>query len=78
ILGPTSINDRYITEDLPCGLLPRAELGQLVGVPTRVIDGIVSIGSIVCREDYRQTGRTLKSLGLDGLSPEKIIAVVEA
>jgi opine dehydrogenase len=77
IIGPTSLEDRYITADLPCGLVPRSELGRVVGVPTPVIDGTVSIGAIVCQEDYWKTGRTLKQLGLEGLSATEIMNVVE-
>jgi len=77
ILGPCSVQDRYITEDLPYGLVPRSELGRLVGVPTPVIDGIISVGAVVCREDYWQTGRTLAKLGLAGMSKEQIRRVVE-
>ncbi|NIA13905.1 MAG: hypothetical protein GWP08_07480 [Nitrospiraceae bacterium] len=76
--GPTSIKNRYITEDLPFGLVPRAELGQLAGVPTPVIDGLVSIGSVICGEDYQRTGRTLTSLGLGGLDREGIVQMVES
>jgi opine dehydrogenase len=77
ILGPTSLKDRYITEDLPQGLVPRSELGRVVDVPTPVIDGVVSIGSVVCQEDYWKTGRTLERLGLSGLSRDEIMQVVE-
>ena len=77
ILGPCTVQDRYITEDLPFGLVPRSELGRLVGVPTPVIDGIISIGTVVCREDYWRTGRTLAKLGLAGMSKEQIRRVVE-
>jgi hypothetical protein len=45
------------------------------GVPTPVIDGLVSIGSVVCREDYWQTGRTLSKLGLASLDKAGILAV---
>lgn len=76
IIGPTSLGSRYITEDLPYGLVPRSELGRLAGVPTPVIDGIVSIGSIVCREDYWASGRTLERLGLEGLGREEIISML--
>jgi opine dehydrogenase len=76
IIGPCSVGDRYITEDLPFGLVPRSQLGQVVGVATPVIDGFVSIGSIVCREDYWQTGRTLEKLGLAGLDKDGILEVV--
>ncbi len=77
IKGPTSVHARYITEDLPYGLVPRCELGRLVGVPTKVTDGFVSIGSIVCQEDYWKSGRTLATLGLDDKTPEDIIHFLE-
>jgi opine dehydrogenase len=77
ILGPCTVQDRYITEDLPFGLVPRSQFGQVVGVSTPLIDGIVSIGSIVCREDYWQTGRTLEKLGLGGLDRTAILKIVE-
>ena len=77
IKGPTSVQARYITEDLPFGLVPRCELGRLVGVPTKVIDGFVSIGSVVCEADYWSTGRTLETLGLDGKTPEEIVQLLE-
>jgi len=78
ILGPASLRDRYITEDLPMGLVPRSELGRVVGVPTPVIDGIVSIGSVICKEDFWQTGRTLETLGISGMSRDDIVKVVTA
>ena len=76
IIGPTSLESRYITEDLPYGLVPRSELGRLAGVPTPVIDGIVSIGSIVCREDYWTNGRTLRTLGFENPSLDEIFGVL--
>ena len=77
ILGPCSVQDRYITEDLPFGLVPRSQLGGVVGVATPAIDGFVSIGSIVCQEDYWRTGRTLEKLGLAGLDKAGILGIVE-
>jgi opine dehydrogenase len=77
IVGPKSVQDRYIVEDLPMGLVPRSELGKLVGVPTPVIDAIVSIGSVVCQSDFWKSGRTLETLGLGGLSAEEICSIVD-
>ncbi|MDP2858402.1 MAG: NAD/NADP octopine/nopaline dehydrogenase family protein [Bacillota bacterium] len=76
IAGPHTIQDRYITEDLPFGLVPVSQLGDKLGIDTPLIDGIVSIGSVVCRENYWKTGRTLKRLGLDALSPCEIARYV--
>jgi opine dehydrogenase len=76
ILGPRSVRDRYITEDLPFGLVPRSQLGDVVSVATPVMDGFVSIGCVVCQEDYWQTGRTLEKLGLGGLDRDGILEAV--
>ncbi len=71
--GPHSIEDRYITEDLPYGLVPIAQLGELAGVPTPLIEAIVSLGSAVCGRDFSEQGRGLERLGLAGLAPEEIM-----
>ncbi len=76
IAGPHNLQDRYITEDLPFGLVPVSQLGDKLGVDTPLIDGIVSIGSVVCRENYWESGRTLERLGLDRLSPAEIASYV--
>ena len=76
IRGPTSLQDRYITEDLPYGLIPVAELGDRVGVETPTIDAILQIGSLVCERDFRGEGRDLEALGLAHLEPAQIIRYV--
>lgn len=76
VLGPTSLQDRYLTEDLPFGLVPVAELGDRAGVDTPLIDALIALGSVVCGHDFRRTGRTLRSLGVEALSLEAVLAHV--
>jgi opine dehydrogenase len=78
IPGPKSIHDRYITEDLPFGLVPIAELGDRVDVETPVIDSLVSLGCAVCNTDFWSEGRGLERLGLGQLSAAEIMAGVRA
>jgi opine dehydrogenase len=66
--GPLEVSDRYITEDIPYGLVAYASLGDLAGVATPVCDSIITLGSVINETDYRATGSTLESLGLGGLS----------
>lgn len=73
IAGPKSVDDRYITEDLPFGLVPLAELGALVGVATPLADAIVTLGSAVCGRDFRVEGRGLAALGLAGLDAGQVM-----
>ena len=72
IKGPSTLDDRYIIEDLPYGLVHRSQLGNLVNVSTPIIDGIINIGAVICETDFWK-GRTLKDLGLAGMTKEEIM-----
>ena len=71
--APKDLSARYITEDVPYGLVPMSELGKVLQVKTPVIDALITVASVANQEDYRATGRTLESLGLAGLSREEIL-----
>ena len=58
---------RYMIEDTRLGLSFLSSVARLAGVPTPLIDGFLAIGSAICGEDFRTTGRTLASLGLGRL-----------
>jgi len=58
---------RYMLEDVRIGLSFLASVGALAGVPTPLAGAFLAIGGAICQEDFMQTGRTLKTLGLDGL-----------
>ncbi len=63
---------RYLTEDIPFGLVPVASLGDMIGVETPTLDAIITIASVINETDYRAQGRTMKSLGLAGMSVDKL------
>lgn len=56
---------RYMLEDVRIGLSFLISVGKLAGAPTPLARAFLSIGGAICGEDFMQTGRTLKSLGLD-------------
>lgn len=74
--GPKSTDNRLLTEDIPYGLVPMASFAHLVDVPTPLMDAIITLSSTINEEDYRQTGRSLESLGLSGKTPDEIISYV--
>ncbi|MFZ7101558.1 MAG: NAD/NADP octopine/nopaline dehydrogenase family protein [Peptococcaceae bacterium] len=74
IIGPDKVDVRYITEDVPMGLVPISELARKAGVKTPVIDSIIEMANIVYGQNFRENGRTLARLGLDKVALEKIIA----
>ena len=70
--GPFSMQDRYITEDVPMGVTLTASLGRKLGIPTPTYDSIIHVASLVNETDYYRTGRNLANLKLDGLSAAQL------
>ena len=68
IQAPSTLNHRYITEDIPMSLVPIAALGQRYGVSVHAMDSIIRLACIIHRTDYWRRGRTLDKLGIDQLS----------
>jgi len=64
VLAPSTLNVRYIFEDVPTGLVPISSLGTAVGTPTPSIDTIINLANYMMKTDYRNTGRTIESMGL--------------
>lgn len=69
ISGPTDIRTRYITEDVPTGLVPMEAFGQLYGIATPTISALISLAHSLIGEDFRLSGRNLGRLGLTGMAP---------
>ena len=65
--GPFSIQDRYVTEDVPVGCHIYHELGKKYGVETPVIDSMITLGSVMTGKDFYKNGLTLDDLGIGQL-----------
>lgn len=76
IKAPSTLNHRYIFEDVPMSLVPIAALGQHFGVSVRGMDSIIRLACIIHRTDYWRRGRTLEKLGIDRLSVSELTQFV--
>ncbi|WP_067676683.1 NAD/NADP octopine/nopaline dehydrogenase family protein [Nocardia miyunensis] len=74
-LAPDTLDHRYLTEDVPCTLVPLFGLARVAGLSTPMLDSVVHIASVLCGEDFLSTGRTLTRLGWDGLD---VCGIVDA
>jgi opine dehydrogenase len=72
IKSPTTLDHRYIHEDVAYGLVPISEMGRFAGVETRTIDGLITLASELNRIDYRRDGLTLEKMGLAGVKRESL------
>ena len=65
--GPEHLKDRYVTEDVPYGMVLLSTLGDLLRVPTPTHDAVIQLASVINRTDYWKAGRGMKQLGLSKL-----------
>jgi opine dehydrogenase len=74
--GPSSLNTRFLYEDIPMGLCLLSSLGKKCFIPTPISDSLITIASSLLKKDFWKEGRTLEKLGLDEMSKEEIIDYV--
>ncbi|MEA5040147.1 MAG: NAD/NADP octopine/nopaline dehydrogenase family protein [Clostridiaceae bacterium] len=67
VLAPTDVDTRYIFEDIQTGCVPVSCLGKHLGVPTPIIDSVISWASSVYGRDFMVTGRNGERIDLDAV-----------
>ena len=72
ISAPSSIRVRYVSEDVPTGLVPLMEFARLANVDVPYIRTIIQLANGLSGTDYTKTGRTLASMGIEGMSIEEV------
>ncbi len=77
IKGPTSLSNRYVSEDIPIGLVCWSQLGDMVGVPTPLMQATVEIGIAISGVNYWRVGRTLHRCGLSGMTADELVQYAE-
>lgn len=73
ILAPAALHSRLLMEDIPTGILPFIELAGMVGVKVPLMESVFNVSQALLKADFRKTGRTLKRLGLEGLSAKAFL-----
>jgi opine dehydrogenase len=69
---PKSLDHKFITEDVPTGLVPMSALGAAARVRTPAIDALIEIARSMTGKDFAAEGRTLERLGLHGMDGTQI------
>ena len=75
--APTTIDTRYLNEDLPFGLAPWSSIGRKWGIPTPNIDAVIRIASTMVGVDYFTQGLTVEDLGIKNMNPEDVKVMIE-
>lgn len=72
--GPNSIDHRYITEDIPVGCKIYHDLGKKFGVPTPIIDSMITLGGAMHEKSFfEETRYDLDYLGIGHMNKEQLL-----
>jgi len=71
-LGPTSLQNRYITEDVPYGLATFCLIGKQVGVEMPLTRGLVEMAGSAAGHDFWKEARTPRDLGIAGMDVDQL------
>lgn len=63
--GPTKVDSRYISEDVPQGLVMLEALGKYLDVKTPICTALIEIASAALGRSMRAEGRTPEKLGVE-------------
>ena len=59
VKGPAELDNRYLTEDVPIGLVCFSQLGRQLGVDTKLMESVIYISNAVLGRDLYSNSRTL-------------------
>lgn len=71
--GPFDIlKDRYVSEDVPYGLVPVASIAKMIGVEVPTVVATIQLFSVMNQVDYWCDGWTVEKLGISGMNAEQL------
>lgn len=65
--GPVKVDSRYISEDVPQGLVMLEALGKSLQIPTPICTSLIEIATAALGRDLRAEGRTPEKLGKENI-----------
>ncbi len=70
--GPATLDTRFVTEDVPFGLLPLVLLGRVANTPMPLHEAGVAMFSALYGRDFQSENDLLPELGLADWTPEQL------
>jgi opine dehydrogenase len=76
IKAPDSLAHRYYREDFGHGLLPFVELASIAGVAIPLASSLLTLAAALTGIDYHVAGRTAATMGIAGMSKDRLLSHV--
>jgi len=74
--APGSLENRWLTEDVPYGLGAWVSLGGQLGVATPIMRSLIHVASALLGIDLWKSARTTEDLGVAGMSKDELLRYV--
>ena len=76
--GPATLDTRYITEDVPYGLVFNARMGRIAGAPTPVTDGCVALAGAAYGRDFSSENALIAAIDPALLNGKSLLAALRS
>lgn len=76
--APTTLDHRYLCEDVGCTLVPMQALARLAGLATPMVDSVLNLAGVLLGRDFQAEGRNLDQLGLLGMTRQEILEYLQS
>ncbi|HZW56499.1 MAG TPA: NAD/NADP octopine/nopaline dehydrogenase family protein [Nitrososphaerales archaeon] len=68
LMAPSSLDHRYLTEDVGYGLVPMKAISEISGVPVPTMSSLVHLSSAMTGINFEVTGLNSEKMGLHGVT----------
>ena len=70
---PTTMDYRYVTEDVPYGLIPTAAFLEQMGLKHTTHTALIDVLCAVCGKDFYEEAHSMEELGIAGMSQDGVM-----
>ena len=70
LMAPSSLDHRYLTEDVGYGLVPMKAIGDIARVSIPTISSLIHLSFAMTGVDYEAVGLNAEKMGVRGVTPE--------
>ncbi len=79
IRAPATLESRYVNEDVGYGLVPMVEFGRVAGIKwLPIMESLTNLACIMNGVNYWKDGRSASKLGIEGISKEHLLELVNS
>lgn len=77
VKGHSSVNTRYLLEDIPYSIIPMIGLAKLLGVDVPIMESTVVLSQAVLQKDFSKDARTIDQVGLANMDKDELLEFVK-